>query len=67
MGPWEVLALGAKERDMGVLVRSGTGAGCFPFDMGGVGSELAWVGCVLVRMAGLVLQAAKPTFLRHLQ
>jgi len=40
---------------MGVLVRGGTGAGCFPFDTGGVGSELAWVvlGAVHACMAGL--------------
>jgi len=50
-----VLALGAEERDVGVLVRGGTGVVCFPLDMGGVGSELAWVGWgrVLARMAGL--------------
>jgi len=56
MGPWEVLALGAEERDVGVLVRGGTGAGCFPLDTGGVGSELAWVGwwCVLACVAGLL-------------
>jgi len=58
MGPWEVLALGAEERDVGVLVWGGIGAGCFPLDTGGVGSELAWVGwgCVLARTAGLVGQ-----------
>jgi len=43
MGPWEVLAVGAEDWKVGVLVRGGIGASCFPFDMGGVGSELAWV------------------------
>ncbi len=52
-----MLGLGADERVVGVLVRGGIGAGCFPFDTGGVGSELACTGTVvwdiLVRMAGL--------------
>ena len=47
MGPWDVLAFGAEEREVGVLVRGGTGADCFPFDMGGVGSELAYTGAVV--------------------
>jgi len=54
-----VLALDAEERDVGVLVLGGTGAGCFPFDMGGVGSELAcmvWVREVLARTVGLAGQ-----------
>ena len=34
----------ADERNVGVLVWGGIGAGCFPLEMGGVGSELAWVG-----------------------
>ncbi len=56
-GPWDVLGLGADEREVGVLVRGGIGAGCFPFDTGGVGSELACTGAVVrdvpARMAGL--------------
>ena len=56
-GPWDVLALDADERKVGVLVRGGIGAGCFPFDTGGVGSELACIGAVVrdvpARMAGL--------------
>jgi len=56
-GPWDVLALGAEEWEVGVLVRGGIGAGCFPLDTGGVGSELActraWVWEVPARMAGL--------------
>ena len=50
-----MLALDADERNVGVLVRGGTGA--FPFDTGGVGSELvctgAWVWDDPARMAGL--------------
>jgi len=57
MGPWDVLALGAMEWEVGVLARGGTGAGCFPLDTGGVGSELActgaWVCLGFARMAGL--------------
>jgi len=41
IGPWKVLALGTKKQVVGVLVQSGTGAGCFPFNTGGVGSKLA--------------------------
>src|SRR6266705_6799983 len=56
-GPWDVLGLGADERKVGVLVRGGIGAGCFPLDTGGVGSELACIGAevrdVPARMAGL--------------
>src|SRR6266581_7329407 len=56
-GPWDVLGLGADEREVGVLVRGGIGAGCFPFDTGGVGSELACIGAVVrdvpARIAGL--------------
>jgi len=51
-----VLALGAEGRDVGVLVLGGTGAGCFPFNTGGVGSELVcvgWVREVLAHTAGL--------------
>jgi len=52
-----VPALGADERDVGVLVLGGTGAGAFPFDTGGVGSELACTGAGVwedpARMAGL--------------
>ena len=52
-----MLALGAEEQDVGVLVLGGTGAGCFPFDMGGVGSKLAcmavWVREVLACTVGL--------------
>ena len=47
MGPWDVLVLDAVERKVGVLVRGGTGAGCFPLDTGGVGSELACTGAVV--------------------
>jgi len=57
VGPWEELALGAERQDVGVLVLGGTGAGCFPFDTGGVGSELVcmgWVCEVLAHTAGLV-------------
>ena len=55
-----MLALGAKGWDMGVLVRGGTGAGCFPFDTGGVGSELAWMGqghilACIARLVGLLI------------
>ena len=39
--PGTCCLLGAKEREVGVLVRGGIGAGAFPFDTGGVGSELA--------------------------
>ena len=57
MGPWDVLALDAEEREVGVLVRGGIGAGAFPFDTGGVGSELActgaWVRDIPARTAGL--------------
>jgi len=59
MGPWEVLALGAEEQEVGVLVRVGTGASCFPLDTSGVGSKLActgaWecLGIVHAWMAGL--------------
>jgi len=57
MGPWEVLALDTEERTVEVLVRGGTGAGCFPLDTGGVGSELActgaWVWDDPACMAGL--------------
>jgi len=38
-------AMGAEEWEVGVLVRGGIGAGCFPLDMGRVGSELACVVC----------------------
>ena len=38
IGTQEVLAI---IREVGVLVRGGIGAGAFPFDTGGVGSELA--------------------------
>ena len=58
MGPWAVLAFGADGRNVGVLVRGGIGA--FPFDTGGVGSELvctgAWVRDDPARMAGLAGQ-----------
>jgi len=40
-GCQEVLALGVGTWVTGVLVRDGIGAGAFPFDTGGVGSELA--------------------------
>jgi len=40
-GAREVLALGAGVQETGVLVWGGIGAGAFPFDTGGVGSELA--------------------------
>ena len=52
-----MLALGAEGRDVGVLVWGGTGAGCFPFDTGGVGSKLVcvgWVCEVRARPVGLV-------------
>jgi len=58
-GPWDVLALGAEKWEVGVLVRGGIGADCFPLDMGEVGSELAcvvgWVclGFVCVCTVGL--------------
>ena len=51
-----MLALDADERNVGVLVWGGIGAGAFPFDTGGVGSELACVVRVwevLVCTAGL--------------
>src|SRR6266581_5096538 len=66
-GPWDVLALGADERTVGVLVRGGIGAGCFPFDTGGVGSELVCTGAVVwdvpARMAGLAGQLISRSFL----
>jgi len=43
IGAWEVLAVGTRRRGAGVLVRGGIRAGCFPLDMGGVGSELACI------------------------
>jgi len=56
-GPWDVLGLDADEQAVGVLVQGGIGAGCFPFDTGGVGSELACTGVVVrdvpARTAGL--------------
>jgi len=65
-GPWDVVALGAKERDVGVLVRGGIRAGCFPFDTGGVGSKLACTGAVVwdvpARMAGLAGQLISWSF-----
>src|SRR6266581_2357209 len=64
-GPWDVL--GFDEQKVGVLVRGGIGAGCFPFDTGGVGSELACTG-VVVRdvpacMAGLAGRLISRSFL----
>jgi len=62
MGPWEVPAIGAEEWEVGVLVQGGIGAGCFPLDMGRVGSKLAcivvWVclGSIRVCTAGLACQ-----------
>ena len=58
MGPWDVLALGAKGWEVGVLVQGGIRAGAFPFNTGGVGSGLAcvtWVdlGSVRACTAGL--------------
>jgi len=66
VGPWEVLALGAEEQNVGVLVWGGTGAGCFPLDTGGVGSELVCTGAVVrdvpVCMAGLAGQLIARSF-----
>jgi len=66
-GPWDVLAVGAEEREVVVLVRGGIGAGCFPFDTGGVGSELACTGAAVwdvpARMAGLAGRLISRSFL----
>ena len=43
-----MLAFGVSGQATGVLVRGRIGAGTFPFDMGGVGSELA----CMARLAG---------------
>jgi len=50
MGRWEVLALGVGTRAVGVLVRGGMGVGAFPFDTGGVGSELACMARLVGRL-----------------
>src|SRR5712691_3092217 len=65
-GPWDV-----DEWKVGVLVRGGIGAGCFPFDMGGVGSELACTGAVVwdvpARMAGLAGRLISRSFLMAIE
>src|SRR6266581_4544536 len=67
IGPWDVLGLDVDEREVGVLVRGGIGAGCFPFDTGGVGSELVCTRAVVwdvpARMAGLAGRLISRSFL----